>query len=170
MDWEIFQTAYLKASPEKKALVDSDRMSHCVQTSLQNRNGFQLNRETLVELSYHVLEAQSIDTTISNLKKMGIIDGLQFIVEVQNCLSAQATTPLPVVLPQSLAAEISAAEHDLESIKGIRTMAHDMKEAKSHPVLYPSAKEVFHQSNQSDILGPNETKQQNTAPRWDSAV
>ena len=75
----------------------------------------------------------------------------------------------PASLSQQLQAEINATEHDLQSLHNIRTMAHDMQEVKTHPVVTPPTPEPVHQSSQADLLRHIETMASpNNTPRWDT--
>jgi hypothetical protein len=94
---------------------------------------------------------------------------IQSLPDYAEPLSRELTVAIPKSLTQQLQADISATEHDLESLKGIRTMAHDMKEAKVHPITYPNSPEITHQSSQADILQTQtQTPEVNTGPRWDT--
>ena len=65
--------------------------------------------------------------------------------------------------------EIAEAENALRSIEGIRTMAHDMQEAKVHPIQPAPIVETTYQSNQADILRPvAPAPVVNETPRWDT--
>lgn len=83
-------------------------------------------------------------------------------------LSGAPTNPAVGINP-ALAAEISATEHDLQSLHNIRTMAHDMQEVKTHPVVTPPTPEPIHQSSQADLLRQIETMAApSDTPRWDT--
>ena len=95
---------------------------------------------------------------------------LELELEIKKFLLPLSSIPSPAVTSRpNLAAEISATEHDLESIHSIRTMAHDMQEAKVHPVTHPTTPEKTYQSSQADLLEQIETMAKpSTAPRWDT--
>lgn len=171
-NWELFQTAYQNASPEVRELLDSDKVPTAVSTILAKRGLSQLQSAVLVQMSLYLLKAQGLDATNNALLQIGIVDSLQFIVEFQNNLNVvtpSAQPPVQVKDSENLQADIIAAEHDLESIHSIRTMAHDMQEAKSHPVTHPTTPEKTYQSSQADLLKQIETMAKpSTAPRWDT--
>lgn len=69
----------------------------------------------------------------------------------------------------SLESEIATTEHDLAALQNVRTMAHDMKEAKTHPITPHTTNETTHQSSQADLLRQIETlAAPSNVPRWDT--
>jgi hypothetical protein len=149
--WELFHAAYQSTSPEVRLLIDSEKIAVCVEAALARRNMPQLQTKATTQVSYQVVGAQTIDTTVASLTALGLTDALQFFAEVQAAIN-QTNVPPSTAPAHSLAAEISATEHDLESLQGIRTMAHDMKEAKTHPITHQPTPETTYQSSQEDIL------------------
>lgn len=172
-NWELFYAAYQATSPEVRLLVDSEKIAVCVEAALARRNMPQLQTKATTQISYQVVGAQTIDKTVESLSNLGLPDALQFLAEVQTCVKGHDTkaeqAPVIPSPSETLQSEISAAEHDLETIKGIRTMAHDMQEAKIHPIQPIAMPEITHQSSQADILKPaTPAPTQSTAPRWDT--
>jgi hypothetical protein len=158
-NWELFQTAYQNASQELCDLVDSEKIPTCVEVSLGRRNGIHLQSAVTAQMSYQLIGAQTIDATVAALLKLGISDGLQFIVEVQNCLQQPQSTP-----SGPLASEISQTEKSLESLQTVRTMPHDMATIKP-------GSDVVYQSSQADILRtptPAAPATAPEAPRWET--
>lgn len=72
----------------------------------------------------------------------------------------------------SLTLEIAETERAFEELHHIRTMAHDMNEARVHPITPQMMPEVTHRSSQDDILSnPQATLKTNpSTPRWDTEV
>lgn len=95
---------------------------------------------------------------------------LELELDVKKFLLPLSSVPGPAINSTSgLAAEISATEHDLESLHNLRTMAHDMQEAKIHPVMHVPTTETTYQSSQADILRPAApVPVVNETPRWDT--
>jgi hypothetical protein len=164
--WELFQNAYQSASTEVKALIDSEKIPTFVEAALTKRNANRLQASATAQISYEILGVQTIDETVRNLAQLGILDALQFLAEVKTSLSQSVTAPIVSQQPtsQSLASEISAAEHDLASLHTVRTMSHDMAAIKP-------GSDVVYQSSQADILrapAPIVTPPAPEAPRWDT--
>lgn len=156
MNWETYQNAYINAAPQLQELLNSGSVPDCVKASLARREASSLRKATIVEISAYVIGIQTIDETVEKMTKLGIPDALQFLAEVQTCINGHDTkiqqTPVVPSPSEILQSEIKAAEHDLESIKGLRTMAHDMKEAKVHPITPHTTNETTHHSSQDDLL------------------
>lgn len=168
-DWEKFQSAYQAATPELKALVDSETIPMCVDTSLRRRQGERLQSAATVQLSHLMIGAQTIDATVNSLKQLGISDALQFIVEIQNCTQQPSQTqPKPVEnQANAIRKEVPHSTHDSSPLQNVRTMPHDMAAIKP-------GSDIVYQSSQADILTrnggevPNIASAVPEAPRWDT--
>ncbi len=164
-DWEQFQTAYQSASPDLKALIDSEKIPLSVEAALTRRAGVHLQSKVTALMSHLLIGAETIDATVAALKELGILDALQFIVEVQNNLQS---TPIQAA-PQNatLTSDIRQVEKELETLQTVRTMPHDMAAIKP-------GSDVVYQSRQADILERGLVQEvppvniPPTAPRWDT--
>ena len=167
--WEQFQSAYQAATPEIKALVDSETIPTCVESSLKRRQGEHLQSAATAQVSHLMIGAQTIDATANSLKQLGISDALQFIVEVQNCtqqpLQTQPETIGNKVAPTQKEAPRSAT--DITSLQTVRTMSHDMAAIKpGSDVVYQSSQEDILVRDRGDV--PNVASAAPAAPRWDT--
>lgn len=139
--------------------------------SLTERSAYRIFAQMIGDVILGFYKQQDVLALIQNLfPQLNPTQHLELELEVKKFLLP--LSPGAFVAPpanQNLAAEISATEHDLESIRGIRTMAHDMKEAKVHPITPHATHEVVHQSSQADILKiPTTPLASNPSTTWGS--
>jgi hypothetical protein len=162
--WETFQTTYRSASPEIKAVIDSELIPICVHNLEKNQQIDRSHYRDVVKLySLFILNAIDENTMVEEMKKIGIPDSRVVFYNLQIC---REKTPLtfasydePTDEPVDLSADIAEAEAVLNTTQPIRTMANDMQTNKTHP-------ENIYSSTQNAILNEYRQKSSGNVPRW----
>lgn len=160
MNWDTYQAAYQAADTATKALVDGETIPECVRATIERRSLNTEHQRLLVRLTTHrVLNAISDQELHTALGAANIPQATTLAQELLQCALGTSATPQTSIPPASVGAttwepksevsaldsEIAEAEHALQSIPKIRTMAQDMRGAPAEPPTHQA-------SSQDDLL------------------
>jgi hypothetical protein len=178
-NWETFQAAYQSTSPEVKAFIDSEEIGIFIEALIQSgKVPMTLKPKMLILISDYCLGIKNSNELGSTIVQLGIPFELShqlysyiitFLVQRGVTIGPTMVTPAPPEIQNPLSSEIYTVEQEIVALNMVRTMAHDMDEAKGHPVIKTPASEVVYQSSQEDILQPAAPAPVvNETPRWDT--
>ncbi len=172
IDWETFKKASSRAEKWKQDLMSTSKIYDYVAPELLRLGAPTNPSDTLLPIIYHLIGLLNTEEILAELSALKVPDVYNFLNSVIKNVSPIEVNNQKISIPPTpnLSAEISATEHDLESLQNIRTMPHDMHAVQTRPLAYPHASENTYQSVQADLLRPAipvpEVNKQ--SPRWDS--
>lgn len=136
--WETFQAAYQSASPEVKALIDSETIPNCVSTCIAKNNLDHSHQTTLVRLlSLLVVNATTPQTVEQAMLQLAIPQSKLRLQELLTCAGVSSQSS---VVPEKQA----TGANPLKPIPQIRTMADDMSRSQQEgEVVYSTTQEAI---------------------------
>ncbi len=136
--WETFQTAYQAASPEVKALIDSDTIPTCVSNCIAKNNLDHSHQAALIRfLSLLVVKATTTQIVEQEMLQVAIPQSKLVLQELLACVGISSQTS---AAPGGQINETNA----LKPIPQIRTMADDMSRSQQQgEVVYSTTQEAL---------------------------
>lgn len=137
-DWETFQTAYHSASPELRAIVDSEAIGSCCRSVVENEQLDNSHYSKLVKLqALIILGFLERDRAIFEMRALGIPKTELVYVALQTCVANYQPEPDREELTRSI--------EDVETALKTITSPNYQSRPKTTP-------EIVHRSTQDNLL------------------
>jgi hypothetical protein len=154
MNWETYNKAYIAAPDVVKQVIDNNIIPIYFKQLKLEHSEVANNYVELVSVSTdYVLSILDSKNLVIELSKIGIGSDLSSLI-ISKLTSLKPNNAVIPATKEDLTSEIAEAEHALEKLSSVRTMATDMAAAQG---------ETVHISNQDNVLA-----QKSAAPRWDT--
>ncbi len=135
--WETFQAAYQAASPEVKALIDSETIPNCVSNCIAKNNLDHSHQAALIRfLSLLVVKTTTTQIVEQEMLQLAIPQSKLILQELLACAGISSQNSAG---PDEHATGVSA----LKPIPQIRTMADDMNRSQQGEVVYSTTQEAL---------------------------
>lgn len=140
MNWEKFQNAYSNAPQEIKDIIDSEKISDCIEAQIAiNTIDSGQRKDVLLVTSHYLLKTVSDIEAMGHLTKLGIPNANVIMEHLLECVTAGDAAPEPTTQIHSLAEDVAPQEKprwESEEPTYSSTQSALMQEAEKKAVQY----------------------------------